>query len=60
VTNGGSGYTSAPSVEIISTGGLPQNVINFCAQTGDIGCNHGCVNTYVPYLAALAANFSGA
>jgi hypothetical protein len=59
VTNGGSGYTSAPSVEIISSGALPQNVINFCAQTGDIGCNHGCVNTYVPYLAALAANFAG-
>lgn len=55
VTNGGSGYTSAPTVEIISSGGLPQNVINFCAQTGDIGCNHGCVNTYVPYLAQLAA-----
>jgi hypothetical protein len=58
VTNGGSGYTSAPIVEIISTGGLPQNVVSFCAQTGDIGCNHGCVNTYVPYLAALA-NFAG-
>lgn len=59
ISNGGSGYTSPPSVEIISTRGLPQNVINFCAQTGDIGCNHGCVNTYVPYLAALAANFAG-
>jgi len=59
VTNGGSGYTSAPTVEIDSTRGLAQNVINFCAQTGDIGCNHGCVNTYVPYLAALAANFAG-
>ena len=60
VTNGGSGYTAAPTVEIISfSGGLPQNVINFCAQTGDIGCNHGCVNTYVPYLEALAANFAG-
>lgn len=59
VTNGGSGYTSAPTVEINSTHGLPQNVVNFCAQTGDIGCNHGCVNTYVPYLAALAAKFGG-
>jgi len=59
VTNGGTGYTSAPTVEIDSSWGLPQNVISFCAQTGDIGCNHGCVNTYVPYLAALAANFAG-
>lgn len=59
VTNGGSGYTSAPSVQIVSSGSLAQNVVNFCAQTGDIGGNHGCVMTYVPYLQQLAAGFSG-
>jgi Lipase (class 3) len=61
ITDGGSGYTSAPTVEIVSpSGSLTQNVINFCAQTGDIGCNHGCNNTYLPYLAQLAADFQGA
>lgn len=59
VTNDGSGYTSAPSVQIINSGSLTQNVLRFCAQTGDIGCNHSCTNTYVPYLAQLAAGFKG-
>jgi hypothetical protein len=56
--NGGSGYTSAPTVEFLTSGSLTQNVVSFCAQTGDIGNNHGCINTYVPYLAELAAGFS--
>jgi len=58
ITDGGSGYTSAPAVAIVSSGSLQQNVVSFCAQTGDIGCNHGCINTYVPYLAQLAAGFA--
>lgn len=56
--NGGSGYKSAPTVEFLTSGSLTQNVVSFCAQTGDIGDNHGCVMTYVPYLAKLAAGFS--
>ncbi|HLJ28716.1 MAG TPA: lipase family protein [Candidatus Angelobacter sp.] len=59
VTNGGSGYASAPSVQINSNGSLAQNVVNFCAQTGDIGMNHACAFTYVPYLQQLASNFTG-
>lgn len=35
----------------------PQNVVSFIAQTGSIGGNHGCVDTYVPYLVQLAAGF---
>lgn len=58
VTNGGSGYTSAPSVQIIPSGSLVQNVVSFCAQTGDIGMNHSCVYVYVPYLQQLADGFS--
>ncbi|MCU1263837.1 MAG: hypothetical protein JWM21_155 [Acidobacteria bacterium] len=57
ITNPGSGYTSAPNVEILTSGSFSQNVVNFCAQTGDIGGNHACVNTYVPYLLALANDF---
>jgi hypothetical protein len=59
VTNGGSGYTSAPTVTIVSgSAGLPGNVVSFIAQTGDIGNNHGCIGTYVPYLQALAGGFA--
>lgn len=57
VIYGGVNYTSAPAVSFPSTGSLAQNVVNFCAQTGDIGGNHSCTNTYVPYLAQLAAGF---
>jgi hypothetical protein len=57
VTYGGSGYTSAPSVQFVYSGALPQNIVNFCAQTGDLGGNHSCVNTYVPYLQQLAEGF---
>jgi len=60
VTAGGSGYTSAPSVQIVSSGSLAQNVISFCAQTGDLGMNHSCNNTYVPYLQQLAQGFVSA
>jgi hypothetical protein len=59
ITSEGSGYSSAPTVAIVSNGSLAQNVVNFCAQTGDIGCNHGCIATYVPYLAQLAAHVAG-
>jgi len=58
VTNPGSGYTSAPTVQIISSGSLTENVVSFCAQTGDIGGNHACLTLYVPYLEQLANNFS--
>jgi hypothetical protein len=59
LVSGGSGYTSAPAVDIGQSGaGLCANVVSFCAQTGDIGMNHGCLNTYVPYLQALAGGFS--
>jgi len=58
VLYGGSGYTSAPNVDLPSSGSAQANVVSFCAQTGDIGMNHGCVNTYVPYLAKLAAGFA--
>lgn len=57
VIYGGVNYTSAPAVSFPSSGSLAQNVVNFCAQTGDIGGNHSCTNTYVPYLAQLAAGF---
>ena len=59
VTSGGFGYTSAPTVSIGQSGtGLCGNVVTFCVQTGDIGMNHGCLNTYLPYLQALAGGFS--
>jgi hypothetical protein len=55
VVNGGSDYTVAPKVQILNT--LPQTVINFCAQTGDVGENHACVSTYVPYMQQLGNGF---
>lgn len=59
VNHGGSGYTTAPTVTIVnSSPGVPGNVVSFCAQTGDIGNNHGCIATYIPYLKALAGGFS--
>ena len=58
VIKGGSGYTSAPAVQILSQGSLANNVISFCAQTGDIGNNHSCLVTYIPYLQALASGFN--
>ena len=59
VENGGAGYTSAPAVSIGQSGaGMCANVVTFCVQTGDIGLNHGCLNTYVPYLQALAGGFA--
>lgn len=59
VTNGGSGYNPPPTVTIVSgSPGLPGNVVSFIAQTGDIGNNHGCIGTYVPYLQALANGFA--
>ena len=36
------------------------NVVNFCAQTGSIGGNHACADTYVPYIQQLFEGFSGA
>ncbi|HEX3465721.1 MAG TPA: lipase family protein [Candidatus Elarobacter sp.] len=58
VNRGGAGYASAPNVAFVVTGSLQQNVVSFCAQSGDLGTNHSCTLTYVPYLAALAAGFS--
>ncbi len=58
VQNGGSGYTKAPAVALLNTGSAVQNVVNFCAQSGDLGTNHSCTLTYVPYLQALAAGFT--
>jgi hypothetical protein len=55
---GGMQYTSAPTVLIGQSGsGLCENVVRFCAQTGDVGDNHSCLTTYVPFLQALANNF---
>lgn len=34
------------------------NNVTFCAQTGSIGGNHSCSNTYVAYLKQLANGFS--
>lgn len=33
------------------------NVVDFCAQTGTIGGNHACADTYVPYLQQLFNGF---
>ncbi len=57
VTSSGSGYTSPPTVTILSGGNLAGNVIGFCAQTGDLAGNHSCTGVYVPYLEQLAASF---
>ena len=35
--------------------GLAQNVVMFCAQTGDLGGNHSCLLTYLPYVQWLAS-----
>ena len=35
------------------------NEVAFCAQTGSIGGNHACTDTYVPYLQLLAGGFRG-
>jgi hypothetical protein len=39
------------------SGSLAENVVAFAAQTGDIGGNHSCAFTYLPFLTALAAGF---
>ncbi|MEP7342382.1 MAG: lipase family protein [Acidobacteriota bacterium] len=39
-----------------SSSSLTGNVINFCAQTGDLAGNHSC-STYLWYLEQLAGNF---
>lgn len=58
VVSGGSGYDPPPTVTFAGSPGLPGNVVRFIAQTGDIGNNHGCIATYVPYLQALAGGFA--
>ena len=35
---------------------VTENVVNFCAQTGDVGCNHACATTYLPYVTGLPAS----
>ena len=43
------------------TSQLPQGyIISFCAQTGTVGGNHSCADTYAPYVQALTNNFSAA
>ncbi len=37
---------------------VSNNAVNFCAQTGSIGGNHSCADTYVPYLQQLHGGFS--
>lgn len=37
---------------------VAKTTVSFCVQTGDIGGNHGCVETYVPYLQQLANAFT--
>jgi hypothetical protein len=39
---------------------VTSNIISFCSQTGTIGGNHSCADTYTPYLQALANNFTQA
>lgn len=36
---------------------VTSNVVNFSAQTGSIGGNHACADTYVPYLQQLFGGF---
>jgi Lipase (class 3). len=36
---------------------VTSNVVDFCAQTGSIGGNHACADTYVPYLQQLFEGF---
>lgn len=50
--------TSATELAAVTqSGSLADHVLTYCAQTGDIANNHSCANTYVPYLAQLAAGF---
>jgi hypothetical protein len=37
---------------------VTSNIISFCAQTGTVGGNHSCADTYAPYLQALAGGFA--
>ena len=36
---------------------VTDNVVTFCAQTGSIGGNHACTDTYVPFLRQLFNGF---
>lgn len=46
--------TDGWSVGVVRNPGLSANVVNFCAQSGDIGGNHACQFTYLPYTQWLA------
>lgn len=53
------GWSTGP----IYNPGLSANVVNFCAQSGDIGTNHSCSLIYLPYaqwLAGAAGNVAAA
>ena len=36
---------------------VTSNSVNFSAQTGSIGGNHACADTYVPYIQQLFGGF---
>lgn len=47
--------TDGWSIGMVYNPGLSANVVNFCAQSGDIGTNHSCSLTYLPYAQWLAS-----
>ena len=58
IANPGAADTTPPvGAPVSQSGSLTDHVIHFCMQTGDIGNNHSCATTYVPYLAQLADGF---
>ena len=50
--------TDAWSLNGQSSPGLPNNIVNFCAQSGDLATNHSCLLTYLPYAQWLASQVS--
>jgi triacylglycerol lipase len=50
--------TDAGGLVDIEFQAVTSNIISFCAQTGTIGGNHSCADTYAPYLQALAGSFA--
>lgn len=47
--------TDGWSIGMVYNPGLSANVVNFCAQSGDIGTNHSCSLTHLPYAQWLAS-----
>jgi hypothetical protein len=50
--------TEAAGLVDIEFQAVTSNIISFCAQTGTMGGNHSCSDTYAPYLQALAGGFA--